>query len=212
VYEQCYSSFFLGTIVFSIHQPRYSIFKLFDTVLFLSGGHNIYLGPSIDVLPYFASNGYKCEEHDNPADFVLDVLIQSNNCSSNKLQTAYIHSSMNLNICKTIRNEMIENENKTDCLLKYESTPTYTTEFYYVAQRTFCNVLRNPSLVASQIISVIIYGLFTGLIFNKLEKTIDPGIFNRFGAIFFIISCQVLGAMSALETLIKERALFIHVN
>jgi hypothetical protein len=61
-------------------------------------------------------------------------------------------------------------------------------------------------------ISVIIYGLFTGLIFNKLEKTTEPGVYNRFGAIFFIISCQVLGSMSALEPLIKERPLFIHVN
>jgi hypothetical protein len=107
---------------------------------------------------------------------------------------------------------MIENQPKNHCLLKYDSTPAYTSEFYYVAQRTFCNVLRNPSLVASQIISVIIYGLFTGLIFNKLERTVEPGVYNRFGAIFFIISCQVLGAMSALEPLIKERALFIHVK
>ena len=119
---------------------------------------------------------------------------------------------MHSNISETIRNEMIENEMKEHCLLKYETCPTYTSEFYYVAQRTLCNVLRNPSLVTSQVISVIIYGLFTGLIFNKLERTIDPGVYNRFGAIFFIISCQVLGAMSALEPLIKERALFIHVN
>ena len=27
-----------GTIIFSIHQPRYSIFKLFDTVMFLCKG------------------------------------------------------------------------------------------------------------------------------------------------------------------------------
>jgi hypothetical protein len=119
---------------------------------------------------------------------------------------------MHSNICETIRNEMIENETKDHCLLKYDSSPIYSNEFYYVAQRTFCNVLRNPSLVRSQLVSVIIYGLFTGLIFNKLERTIDPGVYNRFGAIFFIISCQVLGAMSALEPLIKERALFIHVN
>jgi ATP-binding cassette, subfamily G (WHITE), member 2 len=203
---------FLGTIIFSIHQPRYSIFKLFDTVLFLSAGHNIYLGPPIEVLPYFASNGFNCEEHDNPADFILDILIESNNRSSNKLQTAYLHSKMHSTISTTITNEMIENENKNHCLLKYDASPTYINEFYYVAQRTLCNVLRNPALVASQIISVIIYGLFTGLIFNKLEVTIDPGVYNRFGAIFFIISCQVLGAMSALEPLIKERALFIHVN
>lgn len=60
--------------------------------------------------------------------------------------------------------------------------------------------------------SVILYGLFTGLIFHRLEKTIEPGIHNRFGAIFFIVSCQVLTSMSALETLIKERSLFIHVS
>jgi hypothetical protein len=114
---------------------------------------------------------------------------------------------MHSNICETIRNER-----KDHCLLKYDPSPIYSNEFYYVAQRTFCNVLRDPSLVTSQLVSVIIYGLFTGLIFNKLERTIDPGVYNRFGAIFFIISCQVLGAMSALEPLIKERALFIHVN
>ncbi|CAF1347038.1 unnamed protein product [Rotaria sordida] len=73
------------TIIFSIHQPRYSIFKLFDKILFLSAGHNIYLGLSNEVLPYFSSYGFNCEEHDNPADFVLDLLIQSNNNSSKKL-------------------------------------------------------------------------------------------------------------------------------
>jgi ATP-binding cassette subfamily G (WHITE) protein 2 len=198
---------FLGTIIFSIHQPRYSIFKLFDTVLFLSGGYNIYLGPPMEVLPYFSSNGFKCEEHENPADFILDILIESNNRSSNKLQNAYVHSKMHSNICK-----IIKNENKNNYLLEYDISSTFISEFYYVTQRTLCNVLRNPALVASQIICVIIYGLFTGLIFNKLERTVDPGVYNRFGAIFFIISCQVLGSMTALEPLIKERALFIHVN
>ncbi|CAF1236409.1 unnamed protein product [Adineta steineri] len=200
------------TIIFSIHQPRYSIFKLFDTVLFLTAGQNIYSGSPIDVLPYFASNGFICEEHNNPADFVLDILIESNNFSSNKLQTAYLHSTMYTDISETIKNEINENKTRDNCLLKYDTSRTYITEFYYVAQRTFCNVLRNPALFTSQIVSVIIYGLFTGLIFNKLERTIDPGVYNRFGAIFFIVSCQVLSALSALEPLIKERALFIHEN
>lgn len=202
---------FLGTIIFSIHQPRYSIFKLFDTILFLSSGHNIYFGPSNEILPYFASNGFKCEEHNNPADFVLDILIESNN-NSHKLATAYNHSKLHCSISEIIRDEMNDSENQNRSLLKYDSFRAYRSEFYYVTQRTFCNVLRNPALVASQFISVIIYGLFTGLIFNKLEVLVDPGVYNRFGAIFFIISCQVLGSMSALEPLIKERALFIHVN
>jgi ATP-binding cassette subfamily G (WHITE) protein 2 len=200
--------FFIGTIIFSIHQPRYSIFKLFDNVLFLSAGQNIYLGPPTDVLPYFASHGFKCEEHDNPADFVLDVLIESSNRSSNKLQTAYLRSAMYSNICT----KRTENENLTNCLLKHDTSERYTSKLYYVAQRTLCNVIRNPALFTSQIVSVIIYSFFTGIIFNKLETTVDPGVYNRFGVIFFIISCQVLSATIALEPLINERALFIHVN
>ncbi len=104
------------------------------------------------------------------------------------------------------------NENKDNYLLKIGKFPTCTSEFYYVPQPTLCNVLRNPALVASQIISVIIYGLFTGSIFNNLETTVDPGVYNRFRALFFIISCQVFGAMNVLEPLTKERALFIHVK
>ena len=33
---------------------------------------------------------------------------------------------------------------------------SYTSEFYYLSQRTFRNAIRNPALVASQIISAII--------------------------------------------------------
>ena len=37
----------------SIHQPRYSIFKLFDTLTLLSRGDLVYLGPSRMALGYF---------------------------------------------------------------------------------------------------------------------------------------------------------------
>ena len=42
-------------IVMSIHQPRYSIFKLFDSVTLLSRGELVYSGPARAVVPYFTS-------------------------------------------------------------------------------------------------------------------------------------------------------------
>lgn len=37
----------------------------------------VYHGPADRSLGYFSAHGYECEEHDNPADFFLDVIIQN---------------------------------------------------------------------------------------------------------------------------------------
>jgi hypothetical protein len=200
----------LGTIVFSIHQPRHSIFKSLDTVLFLSAGQSIYLGSPVELVPYLASVGFVCEQHENPADFVLDILMRSNGRHSSALQQAFVRSSMHTNACEALRSAPTSSSSSSAVLVRPVSNGS--SGFYYVAQRTLCNVIRNPALLASQIISVVIYGLFTALVFHQLDDTVEPGVFNRFGAIFFIISCQILSSLSALEVLISERVLFIHVR
>ncbi|XP_053477435.1 broad substrate specificity ATP-binding cassette transporter ABCG2-like [Ictalurus furcatus] len=62
------------TIIMSIHQPRYSIYQLFDNLTLLVSGKQVYHGPAHNALDYFANIGYKCETHNNPADFFLDVI------------------------------------------------------------------------------------------------------------------------------------------
>lgn len=62
------------TVVLAIHQPRYSIYKLFDTLMLLHDGESVYHGPSADTLDFFAAANYICEEYNNPPDFFLDVL------------------------------------------------------------------------------------------------------------------------------------------
>jgi len=43
------------TVILSIHQPRYSIYKLFDTLMLLDDGECVYHGPAADTLDFFAS-------------------------------------------------------------------------------------------------------------------------------------------------------------
>ncbi len=45
------------TIIFSIHQPRFAIYRLFDTLLLLSKGEAVYHGPAEETLSYFDSIG-----------------------------------------------------------------------------------------------------------------------------------------------------------
>ena len=44
-------------IVMAIHQPRYAIFKLFDSLTLLSNGELVYHGPSVSALNYFSNLG-----------------------------------------------------------------------------------------------------------------------------------------------------------
>nr|XP_013008160.1 ATP-binding cassette sub-family G member 2-like [Cavia porcellus] len=62
------------TIIFSIHQPRHSIFEMFDSLTLLAAGKLIFHGPAQMVVHYFASAGYNCELYTNHAVFLLDVI------------------------------------------------------------------------------------------------------------------------------------------
>ena len=56
------------SVLATIHQPSYEIFKLFDRVILLSEGYTIYNGPPEQVKPYFAIYGLQLGKNINPAD------------------------------------------------------------------------------------------------------------------------------------------------
>mmetsp|Transcript_94370 Transcript_94370/g.197152 ORF Transcript_94370/g.197152 Transcript_94370/m.197152 type:complete len:821 (-) Transcript_94370:251-2713(-) len=63
------------TSIMVIHQPRYSLFTLFDQVLLLGkGGETVFLGNSSDAKVYFESLGFSMPANENPADWFMDVL------------------------------------------------------------------------------------------------------------------------------------------
>jgi len=45
------------TIIISIHQPRFAIFKLFDRLSLLAGGRTVYHGKATEALKFFESIG-----------------------------------------------------------------------------------------------------------------------------------------------------------
>ncbi|OBS77905.1 hypothetical protein A6R68_19708, partial [Neotoma lepida] len=62
------------TIIFSINQAQYSIFRFFDSLTLVASGKVMYHGPAQEALEYFTSAGYKYDSHNNPADFILDII------------------------------------------------------------------------------------------------------------------------------------------
>jgi ATP-binding cassette subfamily G (WHITE) protein 2 len=208
--------FISGTIIFSIHQPRYSIFKLFDTVMLMCKGKCVYQDSARHVVPHFVNYGYPCEPHDNPADYALDVLIDVSQKPETLTVWNDIYNIKYENTRRSLHSFDSWNTIKTLDLNRrkftIESARSVRTELFYLSQRAIRNAIRNPALALSQIVVSVIIGLLVGSLFYNLEKTVEPGVQNRLGAIFFIVISQVFSTVTAIESLVNERVLFIHVS
>ena len=63
-----------NTVITSIHQPRSSIYKMFDEITLISEGRVIYTGDAKTMPNYFSSIGYPCPKNVNPAEYYIDLV------------------------------------------------------------------------------------------------------------------------------------------
>ena len=191
----------------------------------VAAGRCVYHGPSGNILEFFASVGYQCEEHNNPADFILDVS-QGDRAilGSNPTQTydeehpieAYLNESyLKTSIYQSIAKELVEQRRPTTGRKSIQQSVRNKSrlhDLFYLSQRTLKNSFRDPSLAVLQTVNALFLAILVGLIYLNLDRTLDTGVKNRNGAIFFIVTNQVFSNLSALDLFIKERILFIHEN
>uniref|UniRef100_A0A8C1Q4M7 ABC transporter domain-containing protein n=1 Tax=Cyprinus carpio TaxID=7962 RepID=A0A8C1Q4M7_CYPCA len=208
------------TVIFSIHQPRYSIFSQFDHLTLMNKGEIIYAGAANKAITYFEDLGYKCEPFNNPADFFLDVtngtiLPQIHNNKSgemeeneNPLAVIYRQSPYFL----TVKDRLNQISDGLDPEVTKGDRVSYATPFYYQVCRSNRNILRNPQTSYAQLFLNIFFGILVGLIYYQIPHTLPEALQNRTGAFFFLVINMVFGNLSAVELFISERVLFIHEN
>uniref|UniRef100_A0A8C1HFM6 ATP-binding cassette, sub-family G (WHITE), member 2c n=1 Tax=Cyprinus carpio carpio TaxID=630221 RepID=A0A8C1HFM6_CYPCA len=207
------------TVIFSIHQPRYSIFSQFDHLTLINKGEITYAGAANRAISYFEDLGYKCEPFNNPADFFLDVT-NGTKCSNsdemvendNPLAVIYRKSPNFLNV----KDRLTHISDALDPEVTKGDRVGYATPFYYqlmlVSGRTIRNILRNPQTSYAQLFLNIFFGILVGLIYYQIPHTLPEALQNRTGAFFFLVINMVFGNLSAVELFISERVLFIHEN
>ncbi|NXX75296.1 ABCG2 protein, partial [Urocolius indicus] len=221
------------TIIFSIHQPRYSIFRLFDSMTLLAAGRVLYHGPAQHAIEYFQSIGYQCEPYNNPADFFLDIIngdstavamskINEDNTKSTEELTEYdktlpeklaeeYSDSVYYQETKAVLEKMsLGNKKKAKAIFRQI---TYANSFLHqlkwVSRRTFKNLIGNPQASIAQVCVTVLLGLVVGAIFFGLEEN-EAGLQNRLGAMFFLTTNQCFSSISAIELFVVEKKIFIH--
>ncbi|NXG70375.1 ABCG2 protein, partial [Baryphthengus martii] len=222
------------TIIFSIHQPRYAIFRLFDTLTLLATGRVLYHGPAQQAIEYFQSIGYQCEPYNNPADFFLDIIngdstavamskIDETNTGESteecteydktlaeKLAEKYSNSAYYQGTKAALENISSGNQKKTKAVFQQI---TYANSFFHqlkwVSKRTFKNLVGNPQASIAQLCVTAVLGLVVGAIFFGLKND-STGLQNRVGAMFFLTTNQCFSSISAIELFVVEKKIFIH--
>ncbi|CAI7923593.1 unnamed protein product [Closterium sp. NIES-54] len=77
------------TVICSIHQPRGSVFDMFDDIMVVAGGKLVYSGPAGDAcLEYFKAQGHECPLHSNPAEFLSDLVGTDHSSPDTEAQSA----------------------------------------------------------------------------------------------------------------------------
>ncbi|XP_013812829.1 broad substrate specificity ATP-binding cassette transporter ABCG2 [Apteryx mantelli] len=222
------------TIIFSIHQPRYSIFRLFDNLTLLAAGRMLYHGPAQNAIEYFRSVGYECEAYNNPADFFLDIIngdstavamskIAEANAAENteehidcdktlaeKLAEQYSSSTYYQETKAILENISLGNKKKTKAIFRQITyANSFCHQLKWVSRRTFKNLIGNPQASIAQLCVTAFLGLIVGAIFFGVKDDYT-GLQNRVGALFFLTTNQCFSSISAIELFVVEKKIFIH--
>lgn len=195
-----------GRLVISvIHQPRSSIFDMFDMLLLLSEGRTMYLGDSNAATSYFATQGFPCPKLFNPSDFFLDTLSPDNRdpeieeITTNRIQK---FGDVWLSSYQTEFDKLSD-----DCTSELPSPNN--------SQFTFKRILRNFQILGwrswteqsrelptffIKLGITIFFGLVLGGIYSNTQDN-QQGISNRMGILFVLSINQgfnsVLGVLNS---------------
>ncbi|XP_065904848.1 broad substrate specificity ATP-binding cassette transporter ABCG2-like isoform X2 [Dysidea avara] len=192
--------------------------KLCDHLMLLSRGVVVYTGVGRAALPYFANTlGVECDEFENPADFFLDNLNETENASDREtgdtghpLGNKWYDSEDYQILTDKLKRLLNKAIDQPDGIApKYATNPL--TQTYYLFGRGMKKLLRDPTAGVAVWLQNIVLGVFAGIIFYQLGDG-ENALLDRSGAIFFCMLCNLFTVATSLGLFVNERALFIHEN
>lgn len=209
-------------VLCTIHQPSAILFQEFDQLLFLArGGKTVYYGPIGDnsrtLLDYFESNGArKCEEEENPAEYMLDVVNLGTNNSGQNWFDVWKQSKEFTGVQAEI--DRIHQERSTAVAQSADDgeQPSEISEFampfwfqlYQVTDRVFQQYWRMPDYIIAKWGLGTLSGLFIGFSFFH-AKTSLQGMETVLYSLFML--CTIFSSVVQ-QVNSSPSTLFLHMH
>ena len=206
------------TVVVSVHQPRSSIYKLFDQLILLAEGRVAYSGKAGEtVVNYFSELGLNAPSYFNPGDYFLDIISEDNRSSSQESKSRkrieYILNSFADHEMKRQESEINFDGDVSSLIgagaLSHDGvTSSILEQFMILATRNCRQILRDKFTLGMRTFMSMFFALFLAALWADMSKTDEADIQNRTGILFFIAINQSFGGMiSTLQVFIVEKTI-----
>ena len=202
------------TVVVSVHQPRSSIYKLFDQVILLSEGQVAYSGPAGEhAVNYFSKLGLECPKFFHPADYFLDIISVDNRSISRKEKSEKrIKFILDKHKQHASKNQTKINLNGSVDSLKIAYSRSGVTsgiceQIAILGRRNFRQIFRDRFTLFMKFFMSSFFALFISALWADMGTT-NQDIQNRNGILFFIAINQSFGAVAGTsQVLVQEKVI-----
>ncbi|KNC86223.1 hypothetical protein, variant [Sphaeroforma arctica JP610] len=206
-----------------IHQPRYSVFQMFDELVLLStGGKMAFNGPVRNLGMYFDRLGYMVPPNENAADYYLDIVTRGIS-SENDENVSNIVASYNEHIKGRTRAKVDRvkvGTNAAELITQLGATGTvsdinsrYNRGWYFqwktiIRQATTLRMRNWPDIVR-RLVTFCVAGALLGLIFLRGTYFIAGEALRYLAGIFTIMAFAGIFTLDQLPMLIEpKRAIY----
>ncbi len=217
----------------AIYQAPQAAYDLFDKVLVLYEGRQIYFGLATDGRQYFTDLGFECPQRQTTPDFLTSMTNPAERIvrsgferqaprTADEFAAAWKRSAAHKALIKEIEAYNQHHSLNGDDLDKFQQsrqlqqakgqrlkspfTLSYLQQVRLCLWRGFKRLEADPSLTLTQLFGNFIMALIIGSVFYNLEMS-THSFFQRGALIFFAILLNAFGSALEILTLYAQRAI-----
>ncbi|KAK9342469.1 ABC-2 type transporter-domain-containing protein, partial [Lipomyces starkeyi] len=212
-------------VVASIHQPSTATFMLFDSVLLLSAGKQIYFGTTAGVTEYFGRCGLVIPNNYNPAEFLLevsntdfvemkdDVEIQERKITVDRLYEAWNASGEARELDRVLSDSSLNDTDDLDSTGRSQFRQSLSSivltyrQSYILVHRSFIKARRDILVYGVRVVMYLCLALLMGTVWLRLSAT-QYSIQAFINALFFGAAFMSFMAVAYIPSFLEDHATF----
>lgn len=218
------------TSLIAIYQCSQEAYDLFDNVIVLYEGYQIFFGPASRAKQFFLDQGWECPDRQTTADFLTSLTnpqerkprpgfegkvpktakefeLAWRNSPEYQALVARIDSHMAAVLHQNTAEVYGESHVATQAkhtLAKLPYTVSFMMQVRYLIMRNFIRMKGDPLIPLFLVLSMVIMALILSSVFYNLRATTDS-FFHRGGAIFFAVLYNAFALLLEIMSLYEAR-------